>query len=146
MGDKMDIGFDEKTFVKTIDGYKKIKDIMVGDRVLTKRGRYKEVYEVSAHEAEIIFTIVFDAENEVFPVVCGKDTQFLTFGMKSGDSLIMAKDMGAYNVVIGVNEYDEEKGYEMALRIKESPRTVYDLKVMDDESYTVTRYNVVVCE
>ena len=146
MGDKMDIGFDEKTFVKTIDGYKKIKDIRVGDRVLTKRGRYKEVYEVSACEAETIYTIVFDAENEVFPVVCGKDTQFLTFGMKSGDSLIMAKDMGAYNVAIGVNEYDEEKGYEMALRIKESPRTVYDLKVMDDESYTVTRYNVVVCE
>lgn len=132
------------TKVKTSEGYKNIEDIQVGDLVLTHKGRYRKVYATMNKHADNVCTMVFDADCEVFPIVCTKNHPFLTMSVEKGQQWVLAGDMKPYDCAVSVNEYGELKGYEFAIRIEEAPTTVYNLSVEEDESYTVSKYNIAV--
>jgi ribonucleotide reductase alpha subunit len=70
--------FGDGTLVRTENGFKKIEDICVGDKVLTHTGEYQEVEETRASTSNDIYELTF--ANEVFLV--------------TGNHLIMTKEHG----------------------------------------------------
>lgn len=75
--------FDRDTLIKTIDGYKKIKDIVQGDRVLTfnessKEKEWKEVNDVLVKNVDVdILEIEFESGEKV---ICTEDHKFFING------------------------------------------------------------------
>lgn len=132
------------TKVLTLDGFKNIEDIKVGDMVLTHRGRYREVYATMSKRAENVCTVIFDAEDEVFPIVCTKNHPFLVATGERTNKWVAAEKLKAYDRVVSVNEYGMEHTYDFALRVDESPAVVYNMSVMEDESYTVSERMIAV--
>lgn len=63
------------TLVKTLDGYKKIEDIVVGDKVLTHNNRYRKVLKTMSRKSDHINHIKANGCNDLFvtdehPIYC----------------------------------------------------------------------------
>lgn len=126
--------FTGDTLIKTINGQKQIKNIKVGDLVLTHKGRYMPVVDTMVREVDEICTVSCFKTEFVFvqttlnhPFLVLRDNQFDWIEVKDfqpNDKLVLSQDdklhlCGFVNV-----------------EIKSQLKTnVYNLTVLDDSSY-----------
>lgn len=131
------------TMIKTIDGYFPIKDIRIGDMVLTKEGTYKKVSKVFSRKADTISIktrggfqdLIATPEHPVFVqknerkinkdgtkyIPTGEPTWTLTKDVKEGDWLAIAKEekINTLSPKIMGQELDKELAYFVGLYLAE---------------------------
>lgn len=92
--------WDENTLIKTINGYKKIKDVEINDFVLTHTGEYKEV----------INKISYETENDLIKIngeICTADHEIYVIN-KSDVNFINDDNYIDYAFFIEAKNVDEE--------------------------------------
>ncbi len=133
--------------VQTKDGNKPIKDVKVGDEVLTHKGRYRRVFATSQTVSDSLMRI---KALGVKVVECTPNHQILArkklpteYNSFSEPSWVQAKDLTRGDLVATVSNKGCLWTYIKAVTGPfPSVEPVYDLTVEDDSSYTVQ--NVIV--
>ena len=141
--------FDANTLVKTENGFIKIKDVKVGDKVLTHKNRWKPVVNTIITETNTEMTIYSSA---AMPIKCTKNHPFLIRralyknGKKVGytkPEWINAEHLSVGDYVLSIN--NSEFLWHKVKKIETdfvNCKPMYNLTVADDHSYTAN--NVVV--
>lgn len=133
--------FTGETLISTVEGFKYIRDIKVGDEVLTHTGQYKKVVKVfDPYESDIIKVSVGTRD-----LYCTPNHPFLTLeGEWVPAEQCVDKTVVCYEVASNVIS---PIGTPVITKLEEKA-TVYNFEVADDNSYCVGQNRVIVhnCE
>lgn len=101
----------EDTEIATIDGFEKIKDLKLGDKVLDENDEETTIEKIYGHIIYNPYVITLD-NNEV--IVCSHDHKFKTQnGIKTADSLTLEETLYNYRIVNISVENKEQSVYEI---------------------------------
>ena len=137
--------FPEKTSIITIDGYKNIEDIEIGDIVLsynteTKKTEYKEVLKLFVHENYENYMYELTINGKVLKVT-GEHRIYIKNNYGINGEWIEVKDLK-----VGDKLMDKDNDIYMISLIKRYKynNTVYNFEVEDNHNYYVTTDNYLV--
>ena len=139
-----------ETLINTETGYKKIKDIQIGEKVLSHDGKYHEVLEVMINKIDddLLNIIAYDENLCKFNFITTKNHPILTdvsaiYEFESNYAFVPAMLLKQQDSL-----YSPEKKKFIINKIKTIKGTnekyVYNLKVNITNTYTVTTNNIVV--
>lgn len=117
----------EDTEIATIDGFEKIKDLKLGDKVLDENDEETTIEKIYGHIIYNPYVITLD-NNET--IVCSHDHKFKTQnGIKTADSLTLEDTLYDYRIV--------------NISVKNKEQNVYEIRTTS-ENYRLA--NGIVCE
>jgi len=135
--------FPPDTIVRTRSGYKKICDIAVGtDKVLTHKGRFREVSSKSGRLVDELFKIKFNKGTII-------TTRYHPFYVKreGSNQWVYASDLKFSDKLLYIESIKPFKLKQFPLsylNFEKKEEVVYNLSVLEDNSFTIGYYDIVV--
>lgn len=136
-------GFIGGVLIAVDGGYKRIDEVVVGDMVLTHRGRYRRVYEKIVGKSEEMVEVSYIDGAWWYSIGCDGGQEFLVFDKRGEEVWKKVEELGERDMVVGIMG-DKRVFYDLHYVVGAVDGEVYRLLVEDDGSYTIMDGNIAV--